>query len=75
MLIMSTSPIAAPPIRPTELAAAMNWSVPYASQLLSGARKITVEKALAILDETGVKVGPVAGLNAREIAVLRKVAA
>ncbi len=72
---MSTEPAAAPPIRPTDLAAAMNWSVPYASQLLTGSRKITVDRALAILEATGVKLGPLQGLTPREIAVLRKVAA
>lgn len=75
MLLMDTQPTAAPPIRPTDLAAAMNWSVPYASQLLSGTRKVTIDRALAILDATGVKLGPIQNLTPREIAVLRKVAA
>lgn len=72
---MSTEPSASPPIRPTDLAAAMNWSVPYASQLLNGKRNVTVDRALAILDATGIKMGPLLGLTPREIAVLRKVAA
>lgn len=62
------------PIRPTDLAAALECSVPYASQLLTGAREITVPRALLILDKTGHRLGPLANASDDEIATLRKFA-
>jgi hypothetical protein len=61
-------------IRPTDLATALNCSVPYASQMLSGARKITMARALLIYDRTGHKLGPIAEATPKEIAMLRKFA-
>lgn len=60
------------PIRPTDLATALDCSVPYASQMLNGARQITVSRALLILDKTGHKLGPLAKATDDEIALLRK---
>jgi hypothetical protein len=60
------------PIRTTDLAAALDCSVPYASQLLNGRRDITVPRALLILDRTGHKLGPLATATDDEIALLRK---
>jgi DNA-binding transcriptional regulator YdaS (Cro superfamily) len=60
------------PIRPTDLANALDCSVPYASQMLNGVRAITVPRALLILDKTGHKLGPLAAATDAEIALLRK---
>lgn len=62
------------PIRPTVLASAMGWSVPYASQVLNDRRPPSVSTALAVLDATGVQIGPLKGATADEIAFARKLA-
>lgn len=62
-------------IRPTDLAAKLNVSVAYASQLLSGARKPSLELALRFFDAAGVRLGPLVGASNEEIATLRKLAA
>ena len=75
MLIRGMAKTDAPqdhPIRPTDLAAALDWSVAYASQLLTGARKITVPRALLIYDQTGHKLGPIKDASAEQIEMLRK---
>ena len=59
-------------ITPTRLAQEVGISVPYASQLLSGARPISTEMALRIFDATGEKIGPFVGLTAAEIRTARK---
>lgn len=69
---MQDEPIA---IRPTDLAAKLNVSIAYASQLLSGARKPSLELALRLFDLSGVKLGPLVGASDGEIATLRKLAA
>ena len=63
------------PIRPTDLATAMNWSVPYASQVLGGARPPSLVTALNIFEKTGHRLGALEGLSDDEIDVVRKVAA
>lgn len=51
-------------ISPTELARVTGISVPYASQLLSGARKRpSPELALRIYEQTGLKLGLLEGLS------------
>jgi transcriptional regulator with XRE-family HTH domain len=62
-------------IRPTDLAAKLGVSVAYASQLLSGARKPSLELALRFFDEADVRLGPLVGATDEEIATLRKLAA
>jgi transcriptional regulator with XRE-family HTH domain len=62
-------------IRPTDLAAKLNVSVAYASQLLSGTRIPSLELALRMLDISGVRLGPLVGATDEEIATLRKLAA
>jgi plasmid maintenance system antidote protein VapI len=59
-------------ITPTELAKAAGISVPYASQILSGARPASLDIALRIFDSTGVQVGPLANLSKGEIKTARK---
>jgi plasmid maintenance system antidote protein VapI len=61
-------------IRPTDLATALECSVAYASQLLSGARQITLPRAFKILDATGRKLGPLADATDEEIETLRRFA-
>lgn len=63
------------PMRPTDLAAKLNVSIAYASQLLSGARKPSLELALRFFDEADVRLGPLVGATDEEIATLRKLAA
>jgi transcriptional regulator with XRE-family HTH domain len=63
------------PIRPTDLAGKLNISVAYASQLLSGARKPSLELALRFFDLADVRLGPLVGASDEEIATLRKLAA
>lgn len=62
-------------IRPTDLAGKLDVSVAYASQLLSGARKPSLELALRFFDLAGVKLGPLVGATDEEIATLRRLAA
>lgn len=62
------------PIRPTDLADKMGWSVPYASQILTNARPPSISTALAIFDRTGVKLGPIRDATDEEIAFARKIA-
>jgi transcriptional regulator with XRE-family HTH domain len=64
-----------PTIRPTDLAEKLEVSIPYASQLLSGARVPSLELALRFFDKAGVRLGPLAGATDAEIATLRKLAA
>jgi transcriptional regulator with XRE-family HTH domain len=63
------------PMRPTDLAEMIGVSVAYASQLLSGARKPSLELALKYFDSAGVRLGPLVGASDAEIATLRKLAA
>lgn len=62
------------PIRPTDLAEAMGWSVPYASQVLNARRPPSLGTALAIFDATGVQLGPLKDASADEISFARKLA-
>jgi len=62
-------------MRPTDLAAKLNVSVAYASQLLSGARKPSLELALKFYDEANVRLGPLVGASDDDIAALRRLAA
>ena len=63
-------------LTPTELARRVGISVPYASQLLSGARDApSLELALQIYDASGLQLGMLKGLKADEITVMRKAAA
>lgn len=64
-----------PGIRPTDLSAKIGVSVAYASQLLSGARKPSLELALKYFDAAGIRLGPLVGATDEEIATLRKLAA
>jgi transcriptional regulator with XRE-family HTH domain len=63
-------------LSPTELAKLAGISVPYASQLLTGARaKPSLELALQIYDRTGYQFGILDGLAPDEVEILRKAAA
>lgn len=62
-------------IRPTDLAAKLGVSVAYASQLLSGTRKPSLELALKYYDIAGIALGPLVGATDAEIATLRRLAA
>lgn len=64
-----------PAMRPTDLAAKLEISVPYASQLLSGARVPSISLALGIFDKSGLKLGPLANATDEEIEMLRRLAA
>jgi transcriptional regulator with XRE-family HTH domain len=58
-------------VRPTDLAEKLGVSVPYASQLLSGARVPKLELALDMYDRSGVKLGPLKDKTDEQIATLR----
>ena len=60
------------PSKPKDLAAALGISIPYASQLLTGARLWTRPLALRVFRATGAKVGPIAAATDDEIAVLTR---
>jgi transcriptional regulator with XRE-family HTH domain len=62
-------------IRPTDLAAQLNVSVAYASQLLTGARVPSIMLALSIFDKSGLKLGPLTQASDEQIELLRKLAA
>lgn len=57
---------------PTTFAAAAGISVPYASQLLSGARQPSRTLAISIYRKTGRKMGPIANVSDEDIAVLER---
>lgn len=63
-----------PRIRVKDLAATLGCSAPYASQIMSGARSLSIAKAIAIYDKTGHKIGPIEGATPEELTVLRKFA-
>jgi F420-0:gamma-glutamyl ligase-like protein len=60
------------PARPSELAKELAISVPYASQLLSGARKWPRLMAIKIFRERGVRVGELIDATDTEIDVLER---
>lgn len=60
------------PIRPTDLAALLEVSVPYASQLLTGARVPSIPLALRIFDKAAIKLGPIANATDEEIETVRR---
>jgi len=60
------------PITPTRLAAEIGISVPYASQILSGARTPSPGIALRAFRLCGVRVGSLVSATDDEIAVLHK---
>jgi hypothetical protein len=59
----------------SDLAGKLGISVPYASQLLSGARKPSLELALRYFDIAAIRLGPLAAASDEEIATLRKLVA
>jgi hypothetical protein len=59
-------------LTPTGLAKAIDVSVPFASQLLSGARKTNVPTAIRIFRATGHRLGPIAEATVEEIDVLER---
>lgn len=59
-------------LSPTTFAQAVNISVPYASQLLSGSRDISRDIAIRAYRALGVKLGPIAAATDEEIAVLER---
>ena len=59
-----------PELSPTSLAAAINISVPYASQLLSGAREMPRDVAVRIFRATGQKLGPIAEATDEQVETL-----
>lgn len=62
------------PLTPKALAAALGISGPYASQILSGARPLDLDKAVKIFQATGHRLGPIADATTAEIAVLERFA-
>lgn len=58
---------------PTAFAATAGISVPYASQLLSGARVPSRPLAISIFQRTGRKFGPIAQLSDEDIATLARI--
>jgi hypothetical protein len=61
---------------PTQLSKAVGISVPFASQLLSDPpkRNPSLEKAFQIYDLTGLQLGALANLTAKEIEMQRRLA-
>jgi plasmid maintenance system antidote protein VapI len=58
--------------RPTDLARAAGISVPYASQIISGAKPLHRSLAIKIWDEFKLKLGPIAEASDEDIEVLRR---
>lgn len=57
-------------LTPTSVAAALDISVPYASQLLSGDRDMPRGIAIKLFRATGAKLGPIANATDDEIETL-----
>lgn len=72
----SPSPPGFPPSRepthltPTIMSRKTGWSVPYCSMMLTGARKVPLERAIIIYETTGAKMGPLRDATDAEIAAL-----
>lgn len=60
------------PDKPTALAKLLDISIPYASQLLSGARPWPRALAISAYRKTGVKLGPIVQATGDEIDVLER---
>jgi len=60
------------PEKPTALAVLLAISIPYASQLLSGARPWPRALAIAAYRKTGSRLGPIAEATPEEIDVLER---
>lgn len=60
---------------PTDFAGRAGISVPYASQILSGARAPSRALAITIYRRTGRKFGPIAALSDEQIDFLEKIEA
>jgi transcriptional regulator with XRE-family HTH domain len=61
------------PLKPTELADRAGISLPYASQILSGARSPSLTMAIGIFRKTGLKFGPIAQATPEDIEVMARV--
>lgn len=61
-------------LTPTTLSQELGISLPYASQLLSGARALSLSMALRIFRKTGHQLGPIKNASASEIDVLERFA-
>ena len=59
-------------IRPTDLAEKLGISIPYASQLLSGARVPSLALALEMYAKSGQKFGPLKDKSEEQIETLRQ---
>ncbi len=64
----------APPLTPTALAEELGISLPYASQLLSGARPMSLAWGLRIYRRTGHQLGPIKDATRAELDVLERYA-
>jgi len=60
------------PDKPTALADLLSISIPYASQILNGARPWPRALAIAAFRKTGEKVGPIANATDEDIEVLAR---
>ena len=59
-------------LTPTLVAQTLGISLPYASQLLSGARGLSRERAILIYRATGHRIGPIRDATDADIAVLER---
>lgn len=59
-------------LKPTQLSNLVGISVPYASQIISGARKPARRLAIKIYRHTGFKMGPIANVSDADIDVLER---
>jgi hypothetical protein len=57
-------------LTPTIMSRKTGWSVPYCSMMLTGARKVPLERAIIIYETTGAKMGPLRDATDAEIAAL-----
>ena len=60
---------------PRQIADAVSVTEAYARMLVAGTRKPSLEKALALYDALGVKMGPIENLTDSQINVARKMVA
>lgn len=69
---MDIEPQAPDSVRPTDLAQKLDISIPYASQLLTGARVPSLQLAVDMFDRSGVRIGPLKGKTDEQISTLRE---
>lgn len=69
---MATRNIAHPEINRTELARRISVDRSYLTKILNGSRKAPLAIALAIFEETGVRIGDIANADVKDVRAMQR---